>query len=124
MQRTEIDAVRVLVPLAVQPLGSARGLSQNPRRPEEKSSLLHLGSHALAMLLSNHDETQPLARAHEAWHSRGMFSVSGDGILLRSPWKCGDDVVVQRKHVIKVLESRDATFAPLLVGVGGGHTVV
>lgn len=41
-----------------------------------------------------------------------------DNDLLKSPWKCGDEVVVQRKHVIETADPNDLTFASLLAAHG------
>ena len=41
-----------------------------------------------------------------------------DNELLRSPWKCGDEIVVQESHVLETSDPEDATFASLLTVLG------
>ena len=37
-----------------------------------------------------------------------------DNDLLRSPWRCGDEIVVQRSNVLETSDPNDMTFASLL----------
>lgn len=41
-----------------------------------------------------------------------------DNDLIRSPWKCGDEIVVQDKHVLETSDPKDMTFASLLAALG------
>ena len=41
-----------------------------------------------------------------------------DNELLRSPWKCGDEIIVQQSHVLETSDPADATLAGLLAVLG------
>ena len=41
-----------------------------------------------------------------------------DNDLVRSPWRCGDEVVVQNKHVLETSNPNDMTFASFLAELG------
>lgn len=41
-----------------------------------------------------------------------------DNDLLRSPWRCGDEVVVQHSNVLETSDPNDMTFASLLATLG------
>ena len=40
-----------------------------------------------------------------------------DNDLLQSPWKCGDDIVVQQSNVLETSDPNDMTFASLLAAL-------
>jgi hypothetical protein len=41
-----------------------------------------------------------------------------DNDLIRSHWRCGDEVVVQNNHVLETSDPKDMTFASLLAALG------
>jgi hypothetical protein len=41
-----------------------------------------------------------------------------DNDLIKSPWKCGDEIVVQKTHVLETSDPMDMTFASLLSLLG------
>ena len=41
-----------------------------------------------------------------------------DNDLIRSPWKCGDEIVVQHSHVLECSDPKDATLASLFTTLG------
>ena len=41
-----------------------------------------------------------------------------DNDLIKSPWKCGDEIVVQSTHVLETSDPMDMTFASLLSLMG------
>ena len=41
-----------------------------------------------------------------------------DNNLIKSPWRCGDEIVVQRKHVLETLDPKDMSLASLLSVMG------
>jgi hypothetical protein len=41
-----------------------------------------------------------------------------DNHLIKSPWTCGDEIVVQRKHVLETLDPKDMSLASLLSVLG------
>ena len=41
-----------------------------------------------------------------------------DNDLIRSPWKCGDEIVVQHNHVLECSDPKDATLASLFAVLG------
>lgn len=41
-----------------------------------------------------------------------------DNHLIKSPWTCGDEIVVQRKHVLETLDPGDMSLASLLSVLG------
>ena len=41
-----------------------------------------------------------------------------DNDLIRSHWRCGDEIVVQNNHVLETSDPKDMTFASLLATLG------
>ena len=41
-----------------------------------------------------------------------------DNNLIKSPWRCGDEIVVQLKHVLETLDPKDMSLASLLSVLG------
>jgi hypothetical protein len=41
-----------------------------------------------------------------------------DNDLIKSPWRCGDEIVVQCKHVLETLDPKDMSLASLLSVMG------
>ena len=41
-----------------------------------------------------------------------------DNHLIKPPWTCGDEIVVQRKHVLETLDPKDMSLASLLSVLG------
>ena len=41
-----------------------------------------------------------------------------DNDLIKSPWRCGDEIVVQLKHVLETLDPKDMSLASLLSVMG------
>ena len=44
----------------------------------------------------------------------GALVVTVDNDLIKLPWKCGDEIVVQREHVLETCDPTDLTFVGLL----------
>ena len=44
----------------------------------------------------------------------GALVVTVDNDLIKLPWKCGDEIVVQQEHVLETCDPTDMTFAGLL----------
>lgn len=47
-----------------------------------------------------------------------------DNNLIKSLWRCGDEIVVQRKHVLETLGAKDMTFAGLLSAMGSSEAAM
>lgn len=41
-----------------------------------------------------------------------------DNDLIKSPWRCGDEIVVQLQHVLETSDPKDTTLASLLAALG------
>ena len=50
--------------------------------------------------------------------SDGAIVAIVDNDLLRSSWRCGDEIVVQRRNVLETSDPSDMTFASLLATLG------
>ena len=48
----------------------------------------------------------------------GAFVAIVDNNLIKSPWRCGDEIVVQLKHVLETLDPKDMSLASLLSVLG------
>ena len=48
----------------------------------------------------------------------GALVATVDNDLIKSPWRCGDEIVVQLKHVLETLDPKDMSLVSLLSVLG------
>ena len=54
----------------------------------------------------------------------GVLVATVDNDLIKSPWKCGDEIVVQHKHVLETSDPTDTTLASLLSALGSSEAAM
>lgn len=60
----------------------------------------------------------------EAVRGDGALVATVNNELIRSPWKCGDEIVVQNSHVLEASDPNDMTFANLVSVLGSASAAV